>query len=164
VPWWPYQLMLFERSHDGAFAAPESYRENALVSFGTHDLPTFTGWKDQHDFTVKEGLRIDPGETRAERHAAFDALRHALAARGLGEPEFGAVVRYLRDTPCRLLVVAIEDVLGLPDQVNVPGTIDEHPNWRRRLPVTLEELRKSRELDAFAAELAQERGKKAEVG
>src|SRR4029078_2502648 len=71
---WSYQLMLFERGHDGAFAAPERYRENALVSFGTHDLPTFAGWKDQHDLAVKEGLGIDPGETRAERPAATDAM------------------------------------------------------------------------------------------
>ena len=141
---WSYQLMLFERGHDGGFAAPESYRENALVSFGTHDLPTFAGWKDQHDLAVKQALGIDPGETRDERRVALDALRRALEARGLGEIGFGAVVRYLRDTPCRLLVVAIEDVLGVADQVNVPGTIDEHPNWRRRLPVTVEALGKSK--------------------
>ncbi len=161
---WSYQLMLFERGHDGAFAAPESYRENALVSFGTHDLPTFAGWRDQHDLAVKEGLGIDPGETRAERHAALAAMRRALETRGAGEPSLRAVLRYLRQTPCRLLVVAIEDALEVADQVNVPGTIDQHPNWRRRLPVPLEELRKNREVAELAAELATERGKKREVG
>jgi 4-alpha-glucanotransferase len=40
-----------------------------------------------------------------------------------------------------LLVISMEDVLGLRDQVNLPGTTNEHPNWRRRLPVTLEDLK-----------------------
>ena len=41
---WSYQVMLFERGADGCFHAAESYRENALVTFATHDLPTFAGW------------------------------------------------------------------------------------------------------------------------
>lgn len=160
---WSYQLMLFERGYDGRFMAPEGYRENALVSFGTHDLPTFAGWKDQHDLAVKEALGIDPGETRDQRCAAVDALRRALEERGLGEVGFGAVVRYLHEAPCRLLVVAIEDVLGVADQVNVPGTIDQHPNWRRRLPVTIEELRRRQELTRIAAELAGNRRRATDI-
>ena len=39
--------------------------------------------------------------------------------------------------------MTLEDVLGVVEQVNVPGTIDEHPNWRRRLPVSLEFSRPS---------------------
>ena len=31
-------------------------------------------------------------------------------------------------------MVPIEDVLALDEQPNLPGTINEHPNWRRRLP------------------------------
>ena len=26
------------------------------------------------------------------------------------------------------------------DQPNIPGTVDEHPNWRRRLPLAVEEF------------------------
>ena len=66
---WTYQVMLFERSGDGAFFPPESYRENALVSFGTHDLATFAGWRDQHDLAVKQALGMDPGETSANCYA-----------------------------------------------------------------------------------------------
>jgi 4-alpha-glucanotransferase len=39
-------------------------------------------------------------------------------------------------TPCDLAIIPAEDVLGLVEQPNLPGTIDEHPNWRRRLPPT----------------------------
>ena len=43
-----------------------------------------------------------------------------------------AVHRFLAATPCRLLSVQIDDALGDREQANLPGTIDEHPNWRRK--------------------------------
>jgi len=48
------------------------------------------------------------------------------------------------------MVVALEDVLGMEDQPNIPGTIDEHPNWRRKYPVDLESLAAGNVLDAVA--------------
>jgi 4-alpha-glucanotransferase len=150
---WSYQVMLFERAADGRFLPPESYRENALVTFGTHDLPTFAGWMRGHDLAVKRALNIDPGETDQERAAAQLALRSALA-RDTADPDFTSVARFLARTPARLLVVAIEDALGIRDQVNVPGTIDTHPNWRRRLPVRLEDLKLQDGLAAVADVMA----------
>jgi 4-alpha-glucanotransferase len=147
---WTYQVMLFERSGNGAFFPPESYRENALVSFGTHDVATFAGWRDQHDLAVKRALGMDPGETSEERHGALDALRHALQERGLESADFASVARYLADTPSRLLVVSMEDILGIRHQVNLPGTTNEHPNWRRRLPISLEELKNQAALRSTA--------------
>jgi 4-alpha-glucanotransferase len=44
------------------------------------------------------------------------------------------------------LVISLEDLLGITDQVNLPGTVDEHPNWRQRLPIALEELRAHEEV------------------
>ena len=38
-------------------------------------------------------------------------------------------------------MISLEDLLGITDQVNLPGTVDEYPNWRQRLPIVLEELR-----------------------
>jgi len=138
---WTYQVMLFERSANGTFFPPERYRENALVSFGTHDVATFAGWSDQHDLAVKRALGIDPGETSEQRRGGLDVLRHALRQHGLETADFGSVAKYLADTPSRLLVISMEDVLGIRDQVNLPGTTHEHPNWRRRLPVSLEYLK-----------------------
>jgi len=138
---WTYQVMLFERAGDGAFFPPESYRENALVAFGTHDVATFAGWKDRHDLAVKRALGIDPGETNEQRQGALEALCHVLRQRGLETADFASVERYLADTPSRLLVISMEDILGIRDQVNLPGTISEHPNWRQRLPVSLEDLK-----------------------
>jgi 4-alpha-glucanotransferase len=111
-----------------------------LVTFSTHDLATFSGWTRGHDLDVKRGLNMDPGETDEERRAAQLALRHALFGRDVEDLDFTSAARFLAQTPARLLVVAIEDALGVLEQANIPATIDEHPNWRRRLPIVLEEM------------------------
>lgn len=140
---WSYLVMMFERGRDGAFRQPAEYRREALATFATHDLATFAGWRSAHDLGVKRGLGLDPGETESERGQAHWGLGEALAEAGVSSDRawnFLDVVRFIARTPSRLMVVAIEDVLGLLDQPNVPGTTDEHPNWSRRLPVTVEAL------------------------
>ena len=51
-----------------------------------------------------------------------------------------AVHRFIARTPSRLVAVSADDLAGAVDQVNIPGTVNEHPNWRRKLGVTLEEI------------------------
>jgi 4-alpha-glucanotransferase len=51
-----------------------------------------------------------------------------------------AVHRFLARTPCRLFCVQIDDALGIHEQANLPGTVNEHPNWRRKMPIPIEEL------------------------
>jgi 4-alpha-glucanotransferase len=148
---WSYHVMLFERAADGGFISPDLYRENALVTFATHDLATFPGWTSGHDLGVKRALGIDPGETDRDRAAALDALHRAMAWRGLPVVDYPSVTRFLAGTPSRLLVVTMEDALGDIEQVNVPGTVDQHPNWRRRLSVPLEDLLGSSALPAVAS-------------
>jgi 4-alpha-glucanotransferase len=137
---WSYQVMIFERSAGGEFISPDHYRENALVTFATHDLPTFVGWRDHHDLAIKKELNMDAGETEGARNHAVDLLRTALRRQGSEAMEFSSVAKYLAATPARLMVISMEDVLGVKDQVNLPGTLKEHPNWRRPLPVLLENL------------------------
>ena len=151
---WSYQVMMFERDNDGRFRAPEAYLPNALATFNTHDLPTFAGWAADHDLTVKRKIGIDPGETSEDRARSRAALRQALALPADAKTEFSAVAAYLARAPSRLLVIAVEDVLGVFDQPNVPGTVDEHPNWRRRLPVALEELADHQALATLAEVMA----------
>jgi 4-alpha-glucanotransferase len=154
---WTYRVMLFERAADGSFRPPEDYPAAALATFTTHDLPTFAGWLAGHDLALKRRLGIDLGESEEERAAARRALQDALArtcgASRLGFPE---VVRYLARTPSRLLVVAAEDIFGVLDQTNLPATVSEHPNWRRRLPVDLEAFASDARLAEIAEVLAAE--------
>jgi 4-alpha-glucanotransferase len=147
---WSYQVMMFERDDKGAFNAPNTYREKALVTFTTHDLPTFTGWTTHRDLAIKRQLGIDPGNDDEERNKALAALRVALRLPENSTLYFSTVARYLANTPSRLLVVTMEDALGIADQPNVPGTIHEYPNWRRRLSTTLEDMSRHSGLAAIA--------------
>ena len=38
------------------------------------------------------------------------------------------------------MLVQLEDIAGEAEQANLPGTTDDHPNWRRRLHQPLEDL------------------------
>jgi len=137
---WTYRVMLFERQHDGRFQPPERYPVSALATFATHDLATFAGWSTGHDLRVKRSIGIDPGETEEERASTRSALHEALARYRNGDDDFIATVRYLADTPTRLVSVTAEDIWNVADQINVPGTVQEHPNWRHRLPVAVEDM------------------------
>lgn len=149
---WTYRVLLFERQNDGQFAAPRTYPEQALATFNTHDLPTFRGWITGHDLRTKHDIAVDPGETAEARTWWQGALRRLLGDHGGGRSteDFAAIAQVLAETPSRLVMVGLDDVLGVIDQVNIPGTVGEHPNWRRKLPLDLEDLESDQALAAVA--------------
>ena len=156
---WSYRVALFERGSDGEFHPPERYPARALVSFNTHDLPTFAGWWAGRDLVLKQALGIDPGEDGASRDETRRRLGQALMRHGVAaddDPSFLHVTRFLARASSLLLVIAAEDVLGLVDQPNMPGTIDEHPNWRRKLPLDLDVLAEDQRLHRLGDILAAE--------
>jgi 4-alpha-glucanotransferase len=65
-----------------------------------------------------------------------DVLRHHAIHRH----DLYAVAGFLARTKSRLLAISLEDLLGVIDQPNIPGTVNEHPNWRRRLPLALDRI------------------------
>jgi 4-alpha-glucanotransferase len=109
---------------------------------------------------VRETLRIPAGETHQERARAIEALAAALRRQGHPGCDFPAVAGYLAASPARLMAIGLEDVLELTDQANVPGTTDQHPNWRRKLPLDLERIRDDPRLAAIAR-IAAEHGRTA---
>ena len=152
---WSYLVTLFERNWDGSFRRPVDYPHRAVATFNTHDLPTFAGWMSGHDLQTKRAIGVDPGETDDERHRSREALDAAVRAEtGDQHVGFEQVVAFLAATPTRLVSLAIEDVLGIADQINVPGTVTTYPNWRRRWPVMLDTLRSDQRLVRIAETLA----------
>lgn len=146
---WSYRVMMFERSSSGAFIGSSEYAENALVTFTTHDLASFAGWQSHSDLRVKRELGLDPGETDAERTNARHALERKLGEEHIAAKNFLGVAEFLARTPSRILAIALDDLIGLQDQPNIPGTLNEHPNWRRRIPVKLDDLDRRIDLDAL---------------
>jgi 4-alpha-glucanotransferase len=146
---WSYLVMMFERDDGGAFRNIDHYLTNALVTFNTHDLSTYAGWRSFGDLKTKRGLGIDPGETDDARWRALAMLDEVLRHHAIDRNDLYSVSNFLARTKSRLLAISLEDLLGVVDQPNIPGTVDEHPNWRRRLPVPLEEMASAMDIDAI---------------
>lgn len=149
---WRYLVMLFEREQDGRFRPPEWYPAEGLATFNTHDLPSLRGWLEAHDLRTKRGIGLDPGESDDARSWAQQCLRQVLGERAPDRAgdELGAVATILAQTPSRLVAIALGDILGEREQINIPGTIEQHPNWRRKLPADLEGLEGNEQLRRVA--------------
>ena len=137
---WSYQVMMFERDDHGAFRGVDHYAPNALVTFNTHDLSTYAGWRSFSDLKLKRSLGIDPGESDDARWHALTMLSDVLQHHSIDRQDLYAVAGFLARTRSRLLAISLEDLLNVVDQPNIPGTVNEHPNWRQRLPIAVEEI------------------------
>jgi 4-alpha-glucanotransferase len=137
---WSYLVMMFERDDNGLFRGIDRYAANALVTFNTHDLSTYAGWRCFGDLKLKRSLGIDPGESDDARWHALTMLSDVLRHHSIDGHDFYAVAGFLARTKSRLLTISLEDLLGVLDQPNIPGTVDEHPNWRQRLPIPLDAM------------------------
>jgi 4-alpha-glucanotransferase len=148
---WSYLVMMFERDGRGRFRGAEEYLANALVTFNTHDLSTYAGWRSFGDLKMKRSLGIDPGESDEARWHALAMLDDVLRHHAIDRNDFYAVAAFLAKTRSRLLAISFEDLLGVVDQPNIPGTVNEHPNWRQRLPVALGDIADAIDVAALKA-------------
>jgi len=143
--------MMFGRDDEARFFGIEHYWPNALITFNTHDLSTYAGWRSFSDLKMKRSLGIDPGETDDARWHALGMLDEVLRRYGIHHHDLYAVAGFLARTKSRLMALSMEDLLGVVDQPNIPGTIDEHPNWRQRLPVALDAIGTTIDVGALRA-------------
>jgi 4-alpha-glucanotransferase len=154
-----YKVLLTERDADG-FADPGLWPVEGLACIATHDMPTFAGWWCGHDLDVRRALGL-LGEAEFEAASAYRSEeKEMLTARigGDGNPSVG-IHAAIASSPCRLAVLQIEDALGVVEQANIPGTTTEHPNWRRRLPVAVEDLAGNATFQAHTAAMRKARPK-----
>jgi 4-alpha-glucanotransferase len=141
-------VLWFERTRLH-FRKPSQWRADAVAMTTTHDLPTAAGWWSGEDIRTRRALGLGaPGEEQAR---VQDRARLWRAFNGAGldgdmppadqpMPAVDAALGYVAQSPSPLMLAPLEDLLGLVEQPNLPGTIDEHPNWRRRLGQSAREL------------------------
>ncbi|HYZ07120.1 MAG TPA: 4-alpha-glucanotransferase [Pseudonocardiaceae bacterium] len=158
-------VLWFARDEDAPgqpMLPPARWPEWAAASISTHDLPTAAGFLRGEHVRVRAELGLlgdDPGDgpggatavaaeqrrADAERAELLELLRaEGLLAGGEDQDEDAVVVAMhalLARSPCRLRLVSPYDLVGEVRQPNLPGTVDEYPNWRLPLPLTLEQLR-----------------------
>jgi 4-alpha-glucanotransferase len=146
----------------------------AAASAATHDIATLKGFWLGADIIWRRRLGLYPDRhaqeaEAAERHRDRSLLLAALVREGLiGPAQIGeflpegnepvytteladAIFAYLGRSRARLMLVQLEDVLSEAEQANLPGTTDAHPNWRRRLSRSVEEIDRGFELRHVSA-------------
>ena len=151
-------MLWFERRADGTPRRPGGWRRGCLAMVGTHDLPPAAAFLTGEQVTIRAGLGLLTQPEADERAAAEAEMtqwlamlgREGLLTRHGGRPspeEFTvALYRYLTRTPAVLIGVSLADAAGERRPQNMPGTVDEYPNWRIPLagadgqPVLLEDL------------------------
>lgn len=145
------RVLWFERAEDHGFVGSQDYPPLSVAMTGTHDTATVAGWWSGRDLDWAERLgRLPPDVSRAkaEEIRAWDrGLLWSTIGDGTPRPTpeeptpvVEAALRHVARTPSCLAIAPLEDLLALEEQPNLPGTVAEHPNWRRRLGAPLDEL------------------------
>ncbi|PJG64347.1 4-alpha-glucanotransferase [Yersinia kristensenii] len=154
-----YKVLYFEHDSENTFRAPQSYPVQAMATITTHDLPTLRGYWQSDDLTLGNKLGLYPDQQMLkqlylDRERAKQGLLEGLHHYDCVPKKVGhkasllsmspvlnrGLQRYVADSASALLGLQPEDWLDMAAPVNIPGTSDEYPNWRRKLTSTLEEM------------------------
>lgn len=172
-----YRLLILEKELGGNFVLPDNYPAHALTAVTTHDLPTLPGYWAGRDIMQRTALQLFSSEEARREQVVGRAQERAylllrLEQAGLlpdgltvnpvslpsASPEFiQSVYSYLARSPAKILMVQVEDILEVLDQINIPSTTTQHPNWRRKLPTNFETYIADRKIQTFIAAMRHER-------
>ncbi|MBT3359859.1 MAG: 4-alpha-glucanotransferase [Rhodospirillales bacterium] len=173
-----YRVSQFERYPDGLYQRPSVYPEFALATANTHDLPTVRGhWQDV-DIHLRHELEAEatPDHLSAQSESRAhdrELVRASLVDQGLIAEDFAldvtlddaalqtliiAVERFVARAPSRFMLAALTDLLADEKMLNLPGTIDEYPNWRHKIGLPTVNLEGDPMVRAIAAAISAERG------
>jgi len=176
-----YRLAIFEMDGPSHYKPPEHYQPGATVTISTHDLATLAAYWRSIDIDVRDRLGLFPdaavaAEVRAQRRRDRAGLVAALKQAGLLPPDHPddpdevtpAIVEalhvFLARTPAMVFSVDLADLFGEVAQVNVPGTTDQHPNWRRKIDPPVEAIAADPLIVRIAALIGGERPPPGETG
>src|SRR5579871_2252901 len=173
-----YKVLLFEKQN-GRFRRPDELTRRALATVTTHDMPPIRSYWEGLDIDLRRDLGVYPSaemeaQIRKERDIDRAALLTALRAEELAPPHpctaaepctpelVAALHMYLARSSAMLVAVQIEDLLGMSEPVNVPGTDREYPNWQRKIAQDIEDIAARADVAAHLSALTRERALKSE--
>lgn len=163
------RVLWFERGRK-KFIPPRSWSRDSAAMTSTHDLPTVAGWWRGTDIETRATLGLadaapEREERKRDRAFLWQAFRRTKVAAG-EEPSpqetasvVEAALRFTAKASSELALLPLEDILGLEEQPNLPGTVEQHPNWRRRYPGFAETLLTSEAVRRRLAPLQQRGGR-----
>ncbi len=138
------RVQIFE-GHEGQLPPPDHWSDKALATTSTHDVATIAGWWEGRDidWRIRVGLvpEAQRDEQQRQREHERSRMDHSLRQHAYhsehrldAEQALDASVLFLGKTRAPLVLLQIEDALGLREQANMPGITEIHPNWSRRYP------------------------------
>lgn len=152
-------LFYFEKYDQVTFKRPEHFNPRCLTMVANHDVPTLCAWWNKSDIALRQKIGlIDDDDILAttihNRESDLIQVLHWVNNAGLlpqSWHEFNihrafdidlcrAIFHTAGRCASQLVSVQLEDLCLTELPVNIPGTCDEYPNWRRKLPQTLDSL------------------------
>lgn len=149
-------IMWFETGPDGRPKQPQQWREHAMSSVTSHDLPPTSSYLRGDHVELRDRLGLltesvdeERENARRERETWLASLRQqGVLEADEDDPEQVTLAMHtlLTRTPSKVINATLTDAVGDPRTQNLPGTEDEYPNWRVPLsgpdgePVYLEDL------------------------
>ena len=161
-----YRLLYFERWESGLFKRPETYPALALATASSHDTSPLAGFWSGDDIALRAAAGTYPEHTDVDSERAFRARDRRMLLDALRDQQYrleddcsataviSACHSFLASSPAGLLMLNLDDLAAETLPVNLPGTVDEYPNWRRRMNRTLAELFADAGVCAQIADLA----------
>lgn len=142
------KVLYFEKTAGGGFRAPSTLPEAAFVSANTHDLATLNGFTVARELELHRAAGVlDAAQfaaARDTRRTELQSLRRWSKATP-DAPLTPAVYGRLAQAPSALLGIALDDLSGEVEPVNLPGVPGEvYPSWRRRMRRSLQQLASDR--------------------
>lgn len=148
-----YKLLWFEPDR------PSSYPRQSMAAVTTHDLPTAAGLFSGSDIEAQRRAGVRPNVESTEQIIERVASWAGLDADTVEPAAAGAAChKLLSEAASQVIVATIEDALGVEERPNLPGTVDEYPNWSIALPVPLEDIVADDRMAATARLLGSGRG------
>jgi len=171
-----YKVFFFETAEDGGYYSPKHYTEQSMSALCTHDMPTLRGFWHCDDLKTGSELGLYPDEEQLKglfddrlkcKQEILNSVEwHGFLPDGVGrDATLVPMDRYLSEAlqlhlaagSSALLSVQLEDWLEMDKPVNIPGTVDEYPNWRRKLSVNLDDIFARDEVNHIAKRLTEVR-------
>ncbi|HVZ73913.1 MAG TPA: 4-alpha-glucanotransferase [Polyangia bacterium] len=129
-----YRLLYFEP------VPPKEFPELALSSVTTHDLATIAGLWSGRDVEDQKRIGLQPNEAGMKSLREKIAAASGVAANAPVERAIEKTYAALAQAPSRVLLATLDDALAVPERPNMPGTVNEWPNWSLALPQPLEDI------------------------
>jgi 4-alpha-glucanotransferase len=174
-----YKVFFFETSEeDGGFISPKHYASQSMAALCTHDMPTLRGFWHCDDLKMGQEIGLYPNQEQLNglfddrlecKQGILDSVAwHGFLPEGVGRDASQVPMdSYLAEAlqlhvaagSSTLLSVQLEDWLEMDQPVNIPGTVDEYPNWRRKLSMNLDEIFAHDGVNRIASRLTEVREK-----